>query len=305
LNTSAERVPERPPLWTWAAAIVLACVLLGGGHLLVGRESRAITANELNLARIGALPANTPYVVILGTSKAGCAVQFDTDMTALVRARGVRASILRVAKSRAVVSDFDDVFAAMSRRPPKLVLIEEDLLVYEPNMYRDADEPARIGWRERMRKGMKALAQPHIDVLAGPYEFTHPQSASRSCPQRGWDRAEYLSRFKDRRVSTPAEQQALLGMVHALQAKGVAVALLDVPRSPEGRQLFPRRLDIAAQQIVDRAVGADGLLRLGLPPSIPSAGFCDPGHMNAQGRAIFSAWLAGRIASFLEAPSRG
>jgi hypothetical protein len=297
--------PSRPPLWTWVASVAIAAVILGGGFLVVSLQSRAIAANELNLARVAALPANAPYVAILGTSKVGCAVQFDTDMTALVRAQGVRASVLRIAKSRAVIDDFDGVFDAMSRRPPRLVLIEEDLLVYEPNMYRDTDEPARLGWRERTRLGLKALVQPHVDVLAGPYEFTHPGSAALSCPHRDWEKAEYANLFNDRGTSTPAEQRALLTMVHALRAKGVPVALLDVPRSPEGQQVFPRRLDIAAKRIVDRAVGADGLLRIAAPPNIPSADFGDPGHMNAKGRAAFSAWLAGRIANILETRSRG
>jgi hypothetical protein len=267
----------------------------------------ALVWNDLNLARIAALPANTPYVVILGSSKVGCAVAFDDQMESLLKAHGKQISVVKLGKTESEFKDFSAAFDAMARHPPKLVLLDMDFFIYEPKIYRERGQSTSVGWREATRVGLPALLNIHLTPAGERYEFNHPQSGSLPCPRRPWgnnlERRTYAATLRNRRVSTPAERQAILERVRGLRAAGATVALISTPRSPDAKDLFPGHLEREGREILNASAAANGLTVLDSPPVLPAEYFFDPGHVDGRGRAAYSQWLAARIAEILDRPA--
>jgi hypothetical protein len=291
-----------PSLWTWVATLVLAGLLLGGTALFMRVNRHVIAANELNLARISALSPGAPYVAIVGSSKVGCAIAYDDRMTALLKARGADLPAIRIAKPFGELNDFDDAFDAMAHRPPRLLLLASDFLTYEPNLYRPAGEPAGADWRIKIRQGFAAFLGVYSSPVPRAYEFNHPASARLACPPQAFDARDYVRTLSDRRAATATEQEALLRQVRRMRALGTEVALVDVPRSPAAAPFFPVRLADEAAEIRAGAAARDHLELIGEPPALPEAYYEGAAHLDGQGRAIYSEWLASRIAALLNTP---
>jgi hypothetical protein len=275
---------------------VLGCWLVGT------RLEERYDAVFLNLERLHAQPSSVPTVVLIGSSKTRCAIEFDSDMSARLNALGSPARFIRVTQSHATLRDFRQLFEALPRVRPRAVLIESDLVTLEPNAYRIREASQYRGWRERVRHGLGALISP--DLISG----RRPENRDRSWWGCGYPTDPATARARrevltERRASTPAERAPFLDLARELKREGTYVALLDLPgrndaigRKPAAFLEAEERAtkEVLATHLVDRF---DGALAL------PSDNFQDEAHLNERGRARASAWLARELVPILNEKS--
>jgi hypothetical protein len=260
----------------------------------------------LNLQRIEALPAGGPYVAVVGSSKIGCGLVGDRQATRLLQDQGAEASLIKLSLAESGYQDFRRAFDAIERRPAKVLLIDADFLVFEPDVFRGLGEPVRLDWRKDLRQRLRVAlgVDPLIDP--GPYEFNYEHTDGRPfCTFPTWglskDLQQYAAALADRRVSTRRERAGLLKRIAALQGAGVTVALFQTPRSPLTVGYFPAALDRAAATILRDEARAHGLAVIGPGPALPAEDFADGGHLNDNGRALYSQWLTAQTAQLLKA----
>ena len=290
--------PDVQPLWTWPVAILLAAAALLGAWFAASRAHADYLPTQLNLGR---LHADRP-VVVLGSSKVRCGVLFDQDMSAALAARGVRAPFVRISLPAAPFDDFGPAFDALERARPSLVLLDADYLTLEPHPYRLAEEASGVDWRQQTRAGLKLLLTGDAGMLAGAIEYNAAPRAAAACRPSFITRRSpqaYALDLEERRASTPAEQRRVLARLKRLQDGGARIVLLQTPRSPAYAGAFPPALDRAAREILRRDAADARRAVLGAGPPIGETAFLDAGHLNAEGRSVYSAWLADQIAAQL------
>lgn len=285
-----------PPLWTWPVAIVLAAAALLAAQLA---SSRALAQHEtarMNLARVQAHRS----VVVLGNSKIRCGVLFDPQMSAALAQRGAPAPVVRISAPAAEIEDFDLAFDALQRTPPRLLLVESDYVALEPAFYRHSGEAEHPDWRKQVRMGLKLARKPDPraygtvgDFNANPAPCSLHDAKPRS-PQA------YASDLQGRRTSTAFERRRLLARLRRLQAAGTQVVLLETPRSPAYATAFPSAVAQAIPGILRRSAAENHLGLFVEPPNLAAGDFLDAAHLNADGRALYSAWLADQIAAQLK-----
>jgi hypothetical protein len=293
-------LPAQPPLWTWIAAFGLALTLLG----LVWAADLAlrpqVMADRLNLARLDR-PSSAPLVVALGASKTRCAMAFDSEMSERLAAAGRPARFVRITASRAGYEDLRHAFDRLDRAPPAVLLLEADLLLFEPDVYRPADQ-SPVSWPARVRSDLGTLLHPapfENDALVGGPACRPGQFG----PVSAMAREEYGGAMRARRVSTASERAPWLRRLRALQARGTRVILVAPPRSPDAQRMLPGRLDRQAHALARRLSTETGLPLIEPPGLPPQAEFIDVGHMGEGGRDRFSRWLVDQLSPRL--PARG
>lgn len=295
---------EVQPLWTWSVSLLLAGVVLLGAHLWAGVAYRDHVERQLNLARLPAAGG----VVILGASKIRCGVLFDQEMAAALAARGHAVKVVRITRPAALFGDFAPAFDALEAARPRMVLLEADYLTLEPNPFRREGRPAALDWRNRARGGLRAIALGDAAFKdTDTRDYNQPSTGSLACVPRGTPRtlAEYAQDMAGRRTSTEGERRKVLARLTKLREMGADIVLVDTPRAPAAAAAFPPRLDREMREVLRRNAGANSLAVLSPPPTLRPEHFLDTAHLNGQGRALYSAWLADQISARLAAaPAR-
>lgn len=251
----------------------------------------------LNLDRLKE-PSPLPTVVLLGSSKTRCAVEFDSDMSARLAAMGSPARFIRVTEGHASLRDFQQVFETLPRLRPAALLVESDLVTLEPNVYRLPEASQYRGWRERLRHGLAVLISP--DLVAR----RRPENRIRSWSECGYpaDTKTIRTRreiLKGRRASTPAERAPFLLLAQRLKRQGVHVILLDLPDRTDEVGRKPSSFVRAEQRAMQEVMATHLVDRLGQAPQLSSDNFQDEAHLNERGRAKASAWLASKLVPIL------
>jgi len=301
---------HHPPLWTWAASLGLAGLILLGLVVWSNDIYSAYLRQHMALDRLAPpAKAGLPVVVAVGSSKTRCALDFDQDMEAELRNLGVEVRFIRITHFLATFDDLREVFDRLAQLHPRLVLIESDLLTFEPNVYRMEGYPAEDGWRRRARKsvtylwkGNRAFGEPD------PINDNENVIASRvtGCGVGNQEPISvYLSKLRGRRGSSEANRKPYLDEIERLKQGGTEVMMLEVPRSPEADTVFPRGLDAEA------AASRAAVLRTGLlsefwqqTPAVPQNEYLDTAHMTEAGRADYSRLFATRLATILQGPPK-
>lgn len=242
----------------------------------------------LNVARLETSPANVPTVVLLGSSKTRCAIEFDTAMSARLEAMGIKARFVRVTEGHATLGDFHQVLEAIQRSRPAALLIERELVTLEPNAYRLPEASQYPGWRERVRHGLTALVRPGMIARrrsenwnGSSFECGYPTDLATAKKRR--------ATLKDRRASGPAERSAFLEAARRLKQQGIRVALLDLPSREDEIGEKPPSFVRAEQGAMLAVMRAGVVERVGDPPSLGPDDFQDEAHLNAGGQAATSA----------------
>ena len=251
----------------------------------------------LNLDRLNE-PSALPTVVLLGSSKTRCAVEFDSDMSKRLAAMGSPARFIRITEGHASLRDFQQVFENLPRLRPAALLVESDLVTLEPNAYRLPEAPQYPGWRERSRHGLAVLISPNLVARRRPENRT-----------RSWSECGYPADFrtirkkreilKERRASTPAERAPFLRLAQRLKGLGIHVILLDLPNRTDEAGRKPWSFVQAEQRAMQKVMATHLVDRLGQAPELGSDNFQDEAHLNERGRAKASAWLASKLVPIL------
>lgn len=283
---------KQPPIWTWAAALALAAIVIGGLLAFDAATQSRFILDGLNLARLERpIPPGARRIVVLGSSKTLCGFAYDQDMEARFRRVEREVGFTRIAVLGAPPRQVAYSFNAIINSHPDLVLLESDLLLLQPGGYNGGDRAIEQGWQSRVRAKLKELAgfrehSPNDPAAAGPCDDSITQKPVPTVE-------EFAAVLKTkRRVSTAAEQRPYLDFIAKLQAQGAEVGLIDIPLAPEIEQVIPQRLAGDRARLCGRLAAEHRLLHIG-PGLLPKSAYIDDGHLNAEGRERFTTWFIG------------
>ena len=297
---TASPIRPAPSLRTWL--LTLFWLALGPGILsLVDLHEMfpgAYGPMALNLARLDkALPEETLHVVAIGTSKSYFALPFDAELAAQIDPTGKRMVFHRFAYGSATFTDLWPIFLALQRQPPDWLLIEGDLLFVD-RRYSDAD------WRTRFRDNLFLVQQAILRSVPTASDMNRgvdvwPEPASCLATQQPAALKKYQDHAAKWLVAKPVQWQSYVDALRPLTARGTQVAVLDLPRAPRATLLVPARLDPDIAALRERTTQAFGYAAWS-PGTLVDDEFCDSGHMNADGRAHYTAWLVDRLRPLLK-----
>lgn len=295
----------RPPLWSWGAAVVLAGIILLSLTLL----DEWVQEDYFDYPRLGA-PASSAkpdLIVALGTSKTRCAFMYDDEMEVLLKQAGRPEHFVRMSHSAGTIDELAPALDALEKTPPKLLLIEADLLLYEPQVYRPAkyDEYRVLDLRQRIRQDVTRFAgeayravvgQPDPDAI---YLENTPASHPGCLNPDPRSLDEYFAALANRRASLPTERQAFLDHFARLKHLGVTVVMLNLPRRAGVVARFPAALAADAESARQALLASNLIVDSGAPPEIPDAQFLDTGHLANDGTKAYSRWFVDHLPALL------
>lgn len=282
------------------AAFGLAVAVLGGLTLFETQMAPQARTNFFGLARLSSAIDQSQTIVIIGSSKTRCAVEGDKVFAGRLRRVGLDYRVVRITRDRATAVDLDEVFDAVVAAAPKMVLIEADMIVYEPNIYIH-DQSTRRVWQARIRQVLRDGAG--FNSTAASTE-NWPLSPERSCaysqgPAAESDVAMRWRMLSVRSASSAAEKAPYVALVRDLRAHGTPTYLLHYGRRPDRIGAIPKALAQAGDQSRVAFLRRSGAHDLGPPIFVPASEFYDAGHMTPQGKNRTSAWLAERLSVLL------
>ena len=295
----------RPPVWSWAAALALAGVILFGLTLL----DDWVQQDYFAFPRLGApsTSAKPDVIVAIGTSKTRCAFIFDDEMDGLLKQAGRPEHFVRISHSAGTFDELAPVFDALEKSPPKLLLVEADLLLYEPQVYRPGKyaEYRVLDLRQRIRQDVtRFVGEAYRSLLGRPdpdaiYLENTPASRAgcRNPDPRSLD--EYFAALATRRGSLPGERQPFLDHFARLKRLGVSVVLLNLPRRAGVADRFPTTLAADAELARQALLGTSLIVDSGMPPDIADAHFLDTGHLTLAGGQDYSRWFVDHLPALL------
>jgi len=297
-------LPGKPPLRTWVIAAA-ATLLLGLAAANLDRLPLSGAANDrwtsYNLVRLREVPSESVHVVALGTSKTLYAVEHDQQFAARLATYGHKVIFHRITASGPEFEDLAPVLVEMTRRPPDVLLLENDLLVY----HRGDASTIEVALRQIRSNILLARAmfegEPEDLELAKNHGREHWPLESR-CEQRKTPEAlrAYASFAGRWRIMREEEQARYLAYLRPMQAAGTVVVLITLPRSPSAEFVVPDVLKRDGAKLRNQLVAQHHFQDL-VPAPMSELLYCDQGHVNQRGREFYSTWLAGRLHELLGA----
>ena len=292
--------PPQPPLWTWAAAAGVAAAILAGLVLLDRALAPGQRAASFNITRLADAAEGPRTIVIIGTSKTRCAIETDPVFTSRLRRLGADLRLVRVVQDGAAAEDLPEVFDAVVRLKPRLVLLETDMIVYETFVFR-GDMPARPGWRQSLRntlRGLPRLDRRGDDNRADGFDRACDYGTSRIADMDAYV-AKRMRILALRTASSAADRAPYLAFLRTLRAQGTETALLRLPPRPDAAGQLPAKLLRDANAVRAALARDEGLAELRVATPVTPADYHDAGHMTPEGRRRASAWLAAHLATRL------
>ena len=293
---------NKPPLAVWIAAMLVAiAMLLGLGNLhrtawLTASVDRAV---GYNLQRLQAVPPDALHVVALGSSKTMYAVEFDSAFASRLVVPGRRVVFHRVTAGGPGLGDLQPALAAIARRPPDVLLVEGELLIF------DRGKQGQVAAVLKHARQNLILLRTQLAIVPARREIDNNQGReewaleSRCRQSQTRDALATYAMYAARwRVITDAERSTDLAYIRRMQAAGSRVVLFTVPRSPSGDSVVPANLKREAALLRERLIKQDGFLGWE-PGAMDESLYCDQLHVNHRGRAFYSTWLAKRLAALL------
>ncbi|MEF9978007.1 MAG: hypothetical protein RR969_10790 [Thermomonas sp.] len=304
MNTVAANAP---PLKVWALSLLVAGLLIALPGMLerMGVLSReADHLHALNLPRLAGIPASTRSVVVVGSSKTYYAIEYDGQFGKRLDALDGKVAFTRITANSPTGPEVAATLDALLATPPTLLLLESDLLLLD--RHREKRPTDRDTWSNRLRGHLKLLAPGTLgsflvekgDNFGRTYWI--PQDKCRAATSAaGLQR--YAVTARRWTLASPADRIQHRRLLHALQQAGTRVVMLELPRSPEAEQVVPDLLTQQAGRLRERMLADQGYLAW-TPGMLPGSLYCDQGHLNQQGQARYSDWLAGKLLVALADP---
>ena len=288
----------KPPFWTWPAAFLLAGLVVGGSVASTLSVEPTARVYFFGLGRLDDRALAPRTVVIIGSSKTRCAVEPDALLNARLAALGSDLRTVRLVRDQATAADFPEVFAAVVRAAPRLVVIETDLLIYEPNIHRRLGGAPRRDWRQRVRDAASfRLGVGSFDAEAAENRV---RSRERTCRYNGGgDDGARPKALASRSASSVADRAAYVQFFRELEAVGTLVALSRQPSRGDPADRMPVAIVAAGEQVRRDLVTGAAIIDLGDPVQLDRTAFYDAGHLTLAGRARYSEWLADRVVAVM------
>lgn len=308
MATGSRPLAAAAPLWVWRATGIGALLLLG---LLVGlalwserRMSRRFTTDaETLLRREWTARSDSVTRVVLGTSLVEYGVA-DADYFARQCGRQVRVvKLFREAVNVEGFTDASPIFQLLERYPPHVLCIEENLLLFrlpysmKPGLNKRLPEVLNQHLAMRIATLKVRLGWPTADGPKRNLFQGFPPEHHRLNKKDTLDVSPTLTEIRSRPVRTARELPAVDTSLHQLWQRGTRLVLLHLPRPAmleiviHGESRAPLLQDLIARYQRDYHVD---YWRFDQP--MPFRYFADYAHLNHLGNAVYSDWLATKIA---------
>lgn len=273
-------------------------VLLAALVCVVSLIADSLAARQpLSLAGLQSA-SGSPYVVVIGTSRARFGIENDERFTAQP---GLPESLVlkRITQNGGVPRSFEPALTALLANPPNLLLVESDLLLVDRNSRLD-----RPWWSTSLPELQWALRTlgPNVSVILNRIIGSNPNvsadvAISSAACARAWSatgRRAHAAKVATYQVAQLKTVAPLLTLLRQLQGLGTTVVLLDIPVSPTAARHKPKRLN---DEFTDWLQDLRSYLRAPFwsPGVLPDSDYCDLGHLNEEGRERYSGWLAEQI----------
>lgn len=287
---------DRPPLWTWAASLALAAMVVAG--LLGWANSRASSPEVkqrpayLHLERLRAAKGEA-LIAVVGSSLTRCGIAADSPMENMLRRRGSRARVVRVSRDGLTLDWAPMIWAPLLKSPPRILILESNIL-----RFARAEDPLEVDWRIRIRDELLRLnparkpSESETENVAGAASSCGVTTAPRS-PM------EYRDGLKLWRAASPDQTRDMIHQLRALERQGTRIWILDLPRNPRFQAHFPEHLRIGGDRALRQVLGATHAQLMPHRPAFSAGDFEDAAHLRPRGQARLSNWLADRIAHHL------
>lgn len=288
----------QPALRTWILTLVLSLTATTGAaiasHFVEADWNAQIAVTRAQeVQTVESIPPlgqrKGPAVIIFGTSlveaatlRAGLQQEFppSVQIIVFVGKLGARTPI-------------EDLVPVMRKAHPDLVLIETNSMLVpgeDPDYLRRLRhlELALSLWFRgaKLRPGPATPAAKHmVPSCSGLVLRKSADVGNVASDYRGWYNILYLDRLP-----------ALL----ELQAAGIRVGVLDMPRAAELEAAAPNL--VTFRNRMNQALGERGVEMWIAPDVWPADLFCDLSHLNHDGAILFDRWLSGRLRQALNLP---
>lgn len=285
------RGPVTVPLVVWAYALAFSLLLFWQLHdYLVGDTPRSEAFHLHNAARLErlaqAVEDGALGVVLLGDSRLRYATPQDESISALLsESLGRAVSAVRIAHDWAVYDDFAGLAPLILEARPALVVLQEELFA-----------------KERETPGRLLLGREYLlwrITGRGPWNPGGKDQELYQREQRCEVLADVDAEVRKEKVflwvrfdPSGANAEAIAAFQRQAEAQGTAIAVLTIPVTADARAVIPG---------YDHP---DDARTLAMKGGVPDQDFCDPVHMDPEGRAAFTAWLIPNLAARLEGARR-
>ncbi len=252
--------------------------------------------HSLNLARLQNVPASSLHVVAIGSSKTFRALEFDQQFAKRLNVSARVVAFTRISANAPGIAELDVALDALLQTPPDLLLVESDLLLvnrqFEPH-----------AWAARIRSNLWLLGTRSRDTLLLSTALNYgeddwPSSADCLAAKAPVRSQAYATASKRWTTASAADRAEYLVSLRALEMAGTQVVLLELPRSPSAEIAVPALFNQQTAQLRESLLDDERYLNW-TPGTIAESLYCDQGHLNQQGRAFYSEWLATRLVAWL------
>lgn len=286
----------RPGLRTWIFTLALSLLVLAASvtasHFVEARYN-AITAGvrASEVEAIEGIPPvgqrKIPAVVVFGSSlieaatmRAGLKEQFPStfQLVVLIGELGSRTPI-------------EDLMPVIRKTHPDLVLIEANL-IHRPE--EDPDFGRRVRHLEQAVFSRFRRRDGNPDAPSGP-----PQSCAGLVQRKSADVGDMVAQYQ-RLFPTHHLLIDRLPLLLDLQADGIQVGVLDMPRAAELEAAAPNL--VGFRDALSAAMAKHGVAMWIAPGNWPADLFCDMSHLNHDGAVLFDRWFSNRLKQALNLP---
>lgn len=292
------------PVWVWSVALGgvfgLALLMLTLDRLWPGLP--ALATPYLNLVRLEAPPRTGPRVVALGDSKLRFGVAFDGELR-----QDLPLDFVRINWNNARPTDLAPALAALCRRPPALLLLQADLLIWQ----RVSTERLGLRLRQHYRENLERLrligGRRHAYLLADNLGHNRDgwQPEGRVGPPRRLSpdelRARQTEALRGWQPAGPEALQAWQASLDCLKAAGTEIALLSLPRAPFAQALMAGPLAQHEHSTLTQLRAEHAWAHWSASLDFSDVDFFDAAHLREPGQARHSAWLRAALRDWLQA----
>ncbi|WP_457676886.1 hypothetical protein [Thiolapillus sp.] len=288
----------RVPLRIWAASFVALLLVIGIAdqlyHRLPPTEAERLQLQKcFQVERLNSL--RQPAVVVMGTSAVRHGFPFDGDLEQISLARNSPIHFIRFSRDQGSSRDFSVLLDAILQARPQWVFIQAEPLVLE---LQSSWLPRRILEAARVRIHFLAriVALELAQALGGKLSCRRmPQDDSNVQLDRTATPADLRNPLHDSyHIRVPALPEFTRFIAEA-KKRNIRVVLLEMNRSREGNESFGPAFRPALDKALQALAATWNIPLWQFRGDLSRDHFADRGHLNRQGRQVFTRWFLSRL----------
>ncbi len=243
-------------------------------------------------------------VVILGSSLTGTGVMPSAYFTQKTNGRFRVVRLFRISANLESFTDRAPILKYLQEYPPDILCIEENLLLTNMKDWSELSPDsfllnniARYSYqlvnRSKQRLG---FTEKNIDINRPSFAMQDVDFPVPTTPRDTTHLADWVAEIQQRTVRPFAPLHPVHQVFRALQRQGVRIVLLHFPRpAPLEKAIYSGRNGDSLRYRIAQYQRAYQASYWHEPGFYHFRYFYDRAHMNFQGRAIYSAWLAKKL----------